>query len=84
MGIHDRKRVSDVAELRDDIVYTILRILGPECAFKCHNTYACYKRYTDIRNITSILGEPEVTGAINKNYQKHSTIFTHAAQTLTD
>ena len=36
MGIHGRKRVSDVAELRDDIVNTLLRILGLDCAFQYH------------------------------------------------
>ena len=36
------------------------------CAFKYHNKFAWYKRYTDIRNIPLILEEPEVTGETNK------------------
>ena len=37
-----------------------------------------------IRNIPSILGESEVTGDINKNYHKQSTIRTHTANALLD
>ena len=65
-GETGRKRVSDVAELRDDSVNATLRILGPDSAVTYHNTYACYKRYTDIRSIPPMFGEPEVTGEINK------------------
>ena len=76
-GETSRKRVSSVAEvtndivnkiiaeLKDDIVNTVLGILGPDCAFKYH-TFACYKRYTDIRNLKLILEEPEKTVEINK------------------
>ena len=39
---------------------------GQNCAFKYHNMFACYKRYTDIRNLPLILEEPEVTGETNK------------------
>ena len=66
MGRHGRKPVSDVAEFRDYIVNTILRIVGSACAFKYHNTYACYKRYTDVRSIPPISEEPEVTREIIK------------------
>ena len=59
-GETDRKRVCEVAELKDNTVNKRLKILGPGCAFKHHNTYSCYKRYTDIRNLSSILEEPEV------------------------
>ena len=65
-GETSRKRVSHVAELEDDIVNTVLGIHGHDCAFKYHNTFACYKRYTDIRNLILILEEPEVTVEINK------------------
>ena len=53
-------------EDKDDIVNTVLGIHGHDCAFKYHNTFACYKRYTDIRNLILILEEPEVTVEINK------------------
>ena len=39
---------------------------GKNWAFKYQNTFACYKRYTDIRNLPLILDEPEVTGETNK------------------
>ena len=58
-GETSRKRVSDVAELKDGIVNTVLGILGLECSFKYHKTFAFYKRYTDIRNLILILEEPE-------------------------
>ena len=65
-GETSRERVSHGAELKDDIVNTVLVIHGHDCAFKYHNTFACYKRYTDIRNLILILEEPEVTVEINK------------------
>jgi len=65
-GETSRKCVSDVAELNDDIVNTVLGILGPDSAFMYHNTFTCYKRFTDIRNLILILEEPEVTVEINK------------------
>ena len=65
-GDTSRKRVSHVAELKYDIVNTVLGIHGFDCALKCHNTFACYKRYTDIRNLILILEESEVTVEINK------------------
>ena len=52
-GDAGRKRVREAAELKDDIVHKRLNILGPNCAFKYHNTYACYKQYTDKRNLES-------------------------------
>ena len=61
-----RKRVSDVAELKDDIVNTVLGILGLDCSFKYHNAFACYKRYTDIQNLILIVEEHEVTVEINE------------------
>ena len=61
-----RKRASDVAELRDDIVNTALGILGLDCSFKYHNAFAYYKRYTDIQNLILILEEHEVTVEINE------------------
>ena len=48
-------RIRDVAELKDDIVNTVFGIFGPDCAFKHHNTYACYKKYSDIWNLPLIL-----------------------------
>ena len=65
-GETSRKGVSEVAERKDDIVNTVLGILGPGSAFMYHNTFACYKRYTDIRNLILNLEEPEVTVEINK------------------
>ena len=59
-GETGRKRVREVAELKDDIVHKRLKALELDCAFKYHNTYACYKQYTDIRNLTSMSKEPEV------------------------
>ena len=50
-GEAGRKRVREVAELKHDIVYKRLHILGPDFAFKYHNTYACYKHYTDKRKL---------------------------------
>ena len=52
-GYAGRKRVREAAELKDDIVHKRLNILGPNCAFKYHNTYACYKQYADKRNLES-------------------------------
>ena len=46
-GDAGRKRAREAAELKDDIVHKRLNILGPNCAFKYHNTYAYYKQYTD-------------------------------------
>ena len=65
-GETSRKRVSDVAELRDDIVNTVLGILGLDSSFKYYNVFACYKRYTDIQNLILILEEHEVTVEINE------------------
>ena len=66
-GETSRKRVSDVAELKeDDIVNTVLGILGLDCSFKYHNAFACYKQYTDIQNLILILEEHEVTVEINE------------------
>lgn len=47
-----RKRV-----LRNDIVHKRIKILGPDCEFKYHNTYRCYKQCTDPRNPIPILEE---------------------------
>ena len=58
--------VSHVAELKDDIVNTVLGIHEDDCAFKYHNMFVCYKRCTDIRNLILILEEPEVIVEINK------------------
>ena len=58
--------VGRLAELKDDIVNTVLGIHGHDCAFNYHNMFACHKRYTDIRNLILILEEPEVTVEINK------------------
>ena len=65
-GGNGRKRVCDVAVLKDDIVNKRLKILGPNSTFKYHNTYTCYKRYTDIRNLPPILEEPEVSFETNE------------------
>ena len=39
---------------------------GQNCEFKYHNTFACSKQYTNMRNLPLILEEPEVTGETNK------------------
>jgi hypothetical protein len=53
-GETGRKRVWEAAELKDDIVKKRLKALGPDATFRYHNTNACYKKYTDIRNLPSI------------------------------
>ena len=37
-GDAGRKRVREAAKLKDDVVHKRLNILGPNCAFKYHNT----------------------------------------------
>ena len=56
-GETGRKRVRDAANLKHDVVQKRLSILGSDCEFKYHNTFACYKQYTDKRNLTSFIDE---------------------------
>ena len=48
-GTVGRKRVREVAEQTDDDVHKRLKILESDYEFKYHNSYACYKNYTDAR-----------------------------------
>ena len=57
-GEAGRKRIREVAELKQDIVCKRLRIIGPDFAFKYHNTYACYKQYTDKRKLGQTGAQP--------------------------
>ena len=75
-GETGRKRVSDVAELKYDIVNTLLRILEPDCAFK-YNTRRS-NVINDIRNILHILVEPEVTSKINKLSEPIHNLYTRS------
>ena len=60
-GEAGRKRVREVAELKHDVVYKRLHILGPDFEFKYHNTYACYKQYTDKRKLEDTGEQPHET-----------------------
>ena len=53
-GETGRKRLRDVAELddvddEDDVVNKRLKSIRSDFEFKYHNTYSCYKKYTDTR-----------------------------------
>ena len=50
-GIVGRKKVREAAERRNDNVHMRLKHLPSDFEFKYHNTYACYKKYTDVRNL---------------------------------
>ena len=45
-GETGRKRLRDVAELKDDVVNKRLKSIGSDFDFKYHTTYSCYKKYT--------------------------------------
>ena len=48
-----RKRVREIAHLKDDVVNKRMDVLEPDCSFIYHNTYICYKKYTDRRKLPS-------------------------------
>lgn len=72
-GAIGRKRVREVAALKNDKVQKRLRLLGPDAEFKYHNTYSCYTSYTDIRNLPTISEEPvdEETTEISEETPHH-------------
>jgi len=75
-GATGRKRVRDVAEVKDDDVNKRLKILGPDFEFKYHNTYSCYKKYTDVRNRSTSSNEPaadEATEEVLSDSTIHKT-----------
>ena len=53
-GIVGRKKVREAAERRNDNVHMRLKHLPSDFEFKYHNTYACYKKYTDVRNLQNL------------------------------
>lgn len=82
-GTIGRKRVRDAAEQKNDDVHKRLRTLGSDFEFKYHNSYACYKKYTDIRNLsttseeqsTSLDEEPAISDSFsNKPFTRSSTV----------
>ena len=45
------RRVREIAHLKDDVVNKRIDVLEPDCSFRYHNTYTCYKQYTDRRKL---------------------------------
>lgn len=70
-----RKRVREVAALKNDVVHKRLKLLEDNAEFKYHNTYACYKSYTDTRYLpTNQEGtNTEQTEKLDKTAQGPST-----------
>ena len=47
------KRVREIAHLKNDVVNKRMDVLEPDCSFRYHSTYTCYKQYTDRRKLPS-------------------------------
>ncbi len=52
-GLSGSMRVREIAQLKDDVVNKRMDVLEPDCSFRYHNTYTCYKQYTDWRKLPS-------------------------------
>ena len=61
-GIVGRKKVREVAERRNDNVHMRLKHLISDFEFKYNNTYDCYKKYTDVRNLHNLAKDYLIEG----------------------
>ena len=79
-----RKCVREIAHLKDDVVNKRMDVLEPDCSFRYHNTYTCYKQYTDWRKLPSCSNlqiDEDVSVSIDNEVVDDLSHFVHNSST---
>ena len=66
-----------MAQLKDAVVNKRLNILGPDFAFRYHNTCACYMQYTYRRKLPSSCSDRQIDeyGSVSRDNEDVDDLF---------